>query len=112
MNKKIIIISSIVIIVGVGSYFGYQWYKKRRENKNVGSDVGSESSSTPTPISTPASSGTMSVSTSAPVIATKNYSFPTNWTTTEGNAFRQWVNKNYPDWAKQNDLELSGTLNA
>jgi hypothetical protein len=30
---------------------------------------------------------------------------------TEGNKFREWVNKNYPDWAKQNSLELDGPEN-
>ena len=29
----------------------------------------------------------------------------------EGNKFREWVNKKYPDWAKKNNLEVSGPEN-
>lgn len=29
----------------------------------------------------------------------------------EGNKFREWVNKKYPDWAKENDLDTSGSEN-
>jgi|688.fasta_scaffold268243_3 hypothetical protein len=37
---------------------------------------------------------------------------PTPFTNaTEGNAFRAWVNKNYPSYAKQIDLSLSGDFN-
>jgi hypothetical protein len=29
----------------------------------------------------------------------------------EGNKFREWVNKKYPDWAKENNLDASGSEN-
>ena len=29
----------------------------------------------------------------------------------EGNDFRNWVNDNYPDWAKENQLDRSGQFN-
>ena len=110
MNKtKLIIIGSIIVIAGVGGYFGYQWYKKnkkKKEEENTGSgsqDSGSSSSSSSsTSVSSPTSSST-STSTS--------FSFPSNWTTKEGNAFRQWVIANHPDYAKQISLDASGSLN-
>jgi hypothetical protein len=102
MNKrKLIIIGSIIVIVGVGGYFGYQWYKKRKEKKE---SENKGSSTTPTSVD--------SSSTSITPSATSQYSFPSSWTTKEGDAFRQWVRANYPDYAKQIDLDASGSLNA
>ena len=99
-KKKIIIISSIVVIAGVGGYFGYQWHKKRKEKK----ESDNKDSSAPTSVDSSSTSTTPS--------ATSQYSFPSSWTTKEGDAFRQWVRANYPDYAKQINLDASGSLNA
>lgn len=104
-KRKIIIISSIIVVAGVGGYFGYQWYKNRKKKKEEGGDSQSTDASTGG-----SSSDSTSTSASAPA-PTKTYSFPSTWTTKEGDAFRQWVNTNYPAWAKDNQLAVSGKLN-
>ena len=102
MNKsKLIIIGSIIVIAGVGGYFGYQWYKKNKAKKD------SENKDSGSSAETPSTS-----STSSSTESTSQYSFPSSWTTKEGDAFRQWVRANYPDYAKQIDLDASGSLNA
>ena len=100
-KRKLIIIGSIVVIAGVGGYFGYQWYKKNKAKK----DSESKDKGTTTDTST-------TNTTSSSTESTSSYSFPSSWTTKEGNAFRQWVRANYPDYAKQIDLDASGSLNA
>jgi predicted negative regulator of RcsB-dependent stress response len=40
-KKKIIIIASLILIVGVGGYFGYKAYKKSQDKKKGSGDSGS-----------------------------------------------------------------------
>ena len=105
MNKrKLIIIGSILVIAGVGGYFGYQWWKKNKDKKGATSydEETKQDSSTPS----------LDVKTNAPIIAASKYSFPASWTTTEGNKFRAWINDKYPDYAKQIQLDRTGSLNS
>jgi hypothetical protein len=110
-KKKIIIISSIVVIAGVGGYFGYQWFKKRKEKKKESESKESTENSTSGGTSSGTSSSSSTTSVSAPA-TTQTFSFPSTWTKKEGDAFRQWVNANYPDYAKSIQLDVSGGLNA
>lgn len=89
------------VLIG-GSALGYYFYKRRTENEledaaekavadavtDSGTIVGG--SSTPAPAPTP-----------EPVTPFTN--------TTEGNAFRTWVNENYPGVAKKYDLDPQGS---
>ena len=64
--KKIIIVASIVALAGVGGYFGYQWYKKNKKKKEDDGGSGSKESESNSKSSTPS----MTINTSAPVVAT------------------------------------------
>jgi hypothetical protein len=106
MNKrKLIIIGSILVIAGVGGYFGYQWLKKRKEKEGASKDDSSSESGSGS------STGSIDVKTTAPVISASKFSFPASWTTNDGNKFRAWINDNYPDYAKQIQLDRTGSLN-
>jgi hypothetical protein len=91
-GKKIALISLGAIVLGVGGYFGFKAIKKliNPANENQGNDSSGSSGSI--------SSSTNS--TSLPPTPFKN--------TTEGNAFRGWVNDNYPSYARQIDLDRTG----
>lgn len=81
--------------LGVGAYL---FFKDKKE-KNA--QAGSESNAS-TPSNTPessSSSGSSSGSSSLPDTPFKNQA--------EGDAFRAWVNDNYPDYAKSENLERS-----
>lgn len=111
MNKtKLIIIGSIVVIAGVGGYFGYQWYKKNKKKKEEDKGSGSQDSGSSSSSSS-SSSTSVSSPTSSSTSTSTAFSFPSTWTTKEGDAFRQWVRANYPDYAKQISLDASGSLN-
>lgn len=94
-SKALLVIGSFVVIGGVLAYFLFFRNGKR----------GSEGTG-----ETPPSTGEPSASTPTPSGST-SYSFPFK-TTEEGNKFRVWVNNNYPDWAKKNNLDKSGSLNS
>lgn len=91
-GKAIAVILSVVAIAGV---IGYVLY--RRKKAKQGTPMGDSPIPQTTPQSTP-SSGV-------------RYSFPFK-TTDEGNRFRVWVNTNYPAYAKQINLDKSGSLNS
>jgi hypothetical protein len=75
-----------------------------------------QQATTPNTSSTTASTGYMTPvnpNTTTPVAtAAKSFKFDENITDkTKGDAFRAWVNKNYPRYAKNADLSLSGVYN-
>lgn len=75
-----------------------------------------QQATTPNTNSTTASTGYMTPvnpNTTTPVAtAAKSFKFDDNITDkTKGDAFRAWVNKNYPRYAKNADLSLSGVYN-
>ncbi len=99
-SKALLVIGSFVVIGGVLAYFlFFRTRKKGQEGTGeTPPTTGDSSAYTPTP----------SVSTSS---SSSQYSFPFK-TTEEGNKFRKWVNDNYPQWAKDNKLDVSGSLNS
>jgi len=102
-SKALLVIGSFVVIGGVLAYFLF-FRNRKRGSEGTGEtppSTGEPSAYTPTTSSTPSSSGSSSSS----------FTFPFK-TTEEGNKFRLWVNNNYPDWAKKNKLDKSGSLNS
>jgi hypothetical protein len=89
------IVGGIVLIGGgVGTYF---FLKKRKEKKESEERALKEQEADAAEAAKPTSSTTSSSS-------VPNTPFKNN---TEGNAFREWVNKNYPDYAKEIDLSMN-----
>lgn len=100
MNKggKIGLVVVLFVLLGVGGYYGYKMlYKPKKEDdeeeiividpkKDGGGGGGGGGGST-------------------------NYTFPFK-TTDEGNTFRAWINTNYPTYAKEIKLDLTGALNS
>lgn len=82
--------------LGVGAYI---FFKDRKE-KNA--QAGSETDALPSPSNAPSSSSSSSGSSS------NNTPFKNR---TEGNAFRAWVNDNYPDYARSIVLDRTGSYN-
>jgi hypothetical protein len=82
--------------LGVGAYLFFKDKKEKKAEAEAESDAAA--TTTPTPSSSTASSGSSSSNTPF-----KNKS--------EGDAFRNWLNDNYPDYAKEIDLERSGKYN-
>ena len=82
--------------LGVGAYLFFKDKKEKKAEAEAESDVAA--TTTPTPSSSTASSGSSSSNTPF-----KNKS--------EGDVFRNWVNDNYPAYAKEIDLERSGQYN-
>lgn len=98
-KRALLVIGSFVVIGGVIAYF---IWRSRKDKSKV-----SDTPPTTDGISsayTPSSSGSSSGSSSQFTFPFKN--------TEEGNKFRKWVNDNYPQWAKDNKLDVSGSLNS
>lgn len=100
-TKALLVIGSFVVIGGVLAYFlFFRTRKKGTEGTGETPPTTGESSAY-----TPTTSGGTSGSSSS------SFTFPFK-TTEEGNKFRKWVNDNYPQWAKDNELGVSGKLNS
>jgi hypothetical protein len=106
-KRKLIIGGSLLVVLGVGGYFLYDYLKKQKaekdakklqeENPVIGGGTGGGTGGGSTGGgSTGGGSG---------------YTFPFK-TTTEGNAFRAWVNDNYPAYALSIQLDRTGSLNS
>jgi hypothetical protein len=95
-GKKILVWSTIVAILGVGGYFGYKWYKKRKDGKGTGSQdtppVTDSSVTNNSGSGSGSSSGGGSGSTASP--------FKTE---AEIKAFQDWLDKKHPFWVKDTD---------
>jgi hypothetical protein len=111
MNKKTKIALSILAI-GITATTGYLVYKriqKNKRNKQTLSGIDEnrieEIKTTPVSISNPPTQTeiTAVVSTQPSTIAITNK--------TEGDAFRGWINDTYPDYARQIDLDRTGSYN-
>ena len=104
MNKgaKVGLVIALFVLVGVGGYYGYKMlYKPKNEDEdNDGGSVDGGGGD----------SGGGSVDGLGSGGAT-SYTFPFT-TTEEGNKFRAWVNTNYPTYAREIDLDVSGGLNS
>ena len=100
-GKALWVIGSFVVIGGAIAYFIW----RSRKDKSTESSEAPPSTGEPSAY-VPSSSGGSSGGSSS-----SSYSFPFK-TTEEGNKFRKWVNDNYPDWAKKNKLDVSGSLNS
>jgi hypothetical protein len=95
-NTGLIIGLIVVAVVGIGGYYLYKQGKlpflQPKQPLPDGTKTGGGSpSSTPSNTSTPSTSGATPFKSRA-----------------EGNAFRGWVNDNYPDYARQIDLDRTG----
>jgi hypothetical protein len=95
-TKKWIWISTGAITLGVGGYFLFKavrnkFFKSELDKSNEGQNENSSNgqSSLPNPSVLP------------------NVPFQN---TTEGNAFRSWVNDNYPEYAREIDLDRTGYI--
>ena len=106
-GKKIAIISVSSVVLLTGGYFLYKAIKNildsRGQNGNDETDNSQNSSSPSSSSSSSSSSKKESSSSSSSKVPFKN--------TTEGNAFRKWVNEKYPDYAKEISLSLTGSYN-
>jgi len=108
-NTKIIL---GVLAVGVTATAGYFIYKRMKKKKLEKETLGGfppsrveEIKNNPVSVSNPPTSNEINqvVQTQPSTIAITNK--------TEGDKFRNWVNDNYPDYAKQIDLDRSGSYN-
>jgi hypothetical protein len=94
-NKKkliiIIVVTIIIIAVGVAIYY---MTNPKDKDKNYDENLGDGDSSTP------------DVPKQDKSILTNNQPLPNTpfKNSEEGNAFRAWVNDNYSNWAKENQL--------
>lgn len=84
--------------LGVGAYLLFKDKKEKKAEAEGESDAAATTTPAPSSSSSTASSGSSSSDTPF-----KNKS--------EGDAFRNWVNDNYPDYAKSIDLDRSGKYN-
>jgi len=82
-TKKIIIWSSVAVILGVGGYFIYNFLKKKREEKPANSDNINSETNLNNPPATPSS---------------ESSDRPDNI-----KAFQDWMDKNRPFWIKDTD---------
>lgn len=111
-GKKALIV--ILSLLAVGGVVGYILWKRKKDkdaeaNKNTGGDTGGSTGDTGTGGSTGGSTGGgTGGSTSG---SGSSYTFPFT-STTDGNAFRKWVNDTYPSYAKSINLDRTGGLNS
>jgi len=101
MNKggKIGLVVVLFVLLGVGGYYGYQMLYNPKKDEDDEEEI----------IIPPNNSGSGSGSGSGS--RATNYTFPFK-TTDEGNTFRAWINTNYPAYAKEIKLDLTGALNS
>ena len=100
-KKLIVIIIVTIIIIGVGVALYFMTKPKSEEKKNFdgdGGDVGSKDDKSTKTDNT--------ILTNIKPLADTPFK-----TYAEGNHFRNWVNDNYPSWAKENELDRSGAFN-
>lgn len=101
-NKKkliiIIVVTIIIIAIGVAIYY---MTNPKDKDKNYDENLGDGDSSTP------------DVPKQDKSILTNNQPLPNTpfKNSEEGNAFRAWVNDNYSNWAKENQLDRTGAFN-
>ena len=99
-SKIFWIIGGLVVIAGgIGAYFLLRKPKQENNNNDDNNDF-----------QNPLLSGDSGSGSGSGSVVT-NYTFPFK-TTEEGNKFRTWVNTNYPAYAKEIDLDVSGALNS
>lgn len=112
-KRKLIIGGSLLVVLGVGGYFLYDYIKKRNAERQLKTDAdsgqgtgGGGTIGGGTGGGSKGGSGTGGGSTGG-----SGYTFPFK-TKDEGNAFRAWVNDNYPAYAKSIQLDRTGSLNS
>jgi hypothetical protein len=101
MNKgaKVGLVIALFVLLGVGGYYGYKMLYKPKEEEDDDVLI------LPPPNNDDGLGGGGSGS------GATNYTFPFK-TTEEGNKFRAWVNTNYPTYAREIKLDLTGALNS
>ena len=112
MNKglKFGLIFATLGVVGVGAYFLINKLKKAKAKKKADAEALAKSNST-TKTSSSSSSSSSSSGSSSSGGSSSSFSFPFK-TKTEGDRFRRWINKYYPNYAKSIKLDESGELNS
>ncbi len=107
INKgKVIFWSLVVVVVGAGGYFAWRQFGKKEEKAaNLDKD-GNLLDPSKDKDGVPVSSGGTSSYNAPPTTSSIPF---TN--TTEGNAFRLWVNNTHAPWALANNLDKTGSYN-
>jgi len=101
-NAKVGLVIALFVLVGVGGYYGYKMLYKPKEEDDDDVLI------LPPPNNDDGLGGGGSGGSGG---GATSYTFPFT-TTEEGNKFRAWVNTNYPTYARQIDLDVSGGLNS
>jgi len=91
-------------LTGTGKIASFEFFMKNRTNEELNLDGAS------TFLKSPSSSSSSSKSSGSGKlkVVKPTYSATPFKTKEEGNKFREWVNKNHPDWAKSNSLDATG----
>ncbi|MEI7960715.1 MAG: hypothetical protein WCI04_00105 [archaeon] len=112
-KKALIVILSLLAVGGVVGYILWKRKKDKDAEANTGGDTGGSTGDTGTGgSSTGGSTGSTGGGTGGSTSGSgSSYTFPFT-STTDGNAFRKWVNDTYPSYAKSINLDRTGGLNS
>lgn len=106
MNKKWWIIGGLIVVgAGIGAYFLFR--KPKDENKDENKDEKKDEEKDSSGRSTSSGGST----TSSSIKCKGNFPSTPFSSNTEGNAFRLWVNANFPAYAKEIALDKTGEFN-
>lgn len=89
-TKKVLVWSTVAVILGVGGYFGYKWYKRRKDEKKSAENPPN------TDVSSDGSSGGENTNSATP----SENPFKSE---AEIKAFQDWLDKTHPFWIKDTD---------
>jgi hypothetical protein len=110
MNKKWWIIGGLIVVgAGVGAYFLFR--KPKDENKDENKDEEKDEEKVEEKDSSSESTSLGRTNTSSSIKCEGNFPSTPFSSNTEGNAFRLWVNANFPAYAKEIDLSKTGEFN-